>query len=57
VTTGTVVVDILDGKSHQLVWRGVGSDAINGDPATLDKAINAGAAKMFADFPPPPKAT
>jgi hypothetical protein len=54
VTTGTVVVDILDGKSHQLVWRGVGSDAINGDLATLDKAINAGAAKMFADFPPPP---
>jgi hypothetical protein len=57
VTTGTVIIDILDGKTHQLVWRGVGSDELNGDPKSLDKAITAGAAKLFKDFPPPSKST
>jgi len=56
VTTGTVIVDILDGKTHQLVWRGIGSDALSGDPSQLDRAITAGAKAMFAEFPPPPKA-
>jgi hypothetical protein len=49
---GTVVVDILDGKTHQLVWRGVGSDELNGDPKDLDNAIRKGAQVMFKDFPP-----
>jgi Domain of unknown function (DUF4136) len=52
VTTGTVVVDILDGKTHSLIWRGVGSDELNGDPKDLDKAINKGAVALFKDFPP-----
>jgi hypothetical protein len=49
---GTVVVDILDGKTHSLVWRGVASDELNGDPKDLDNAIRKGAAQMFKDFPP-----
>jgi hypothetical protein len=57
VTTGTVIVDMIDGKTHQLVWRGIGSDELNGDPKDLDKAINAGAAKLFKDFPPNAKST
>jgi hypothetical protein len=52
VRTGTVVVDVLDGKTHELVWRGVGTDELNGDPRDLDNAINKGAAALFKDFPP-----
>jgi len=52
VRTGTVVVDILDGKSHSLLWRGVASDELAGNPQDMAKQINGGAAKLFADFPP-----
>lgn len=52
VHTGTVVVDILDGRSHELVWRGIGSDELNGDPKDLDKAITKGAVALFKNFPP-----
>ncbi len=52
VTTGTVVVDMIDNKTKKLVWRGVGSDALNGDPKQLSEAIKKGAVEMFRDFPP-----
>jgi hypothetical protein len=57
VTTGTVIIDLLDGKTHQLVWRGIGSDELNGDPKDLDASINAGAEKLFKDYPPPTKSS
>jgi hypothetical protein len=57
VTTGTVIVDLIDSKTHQLVWRGVGTDELNGDPKDLTKAINEGAAKLFKDYPPSTKST
>lgn len=52
VRTGTVVVDMIDGHSHELVWRGVGTDELNGDPKDLDNAIRKGAGELFKDFPP-----
>jgi hypothetical protein len=55
VRTGTVVVDMIDGKTHQLVWRGVGTDELNSNPKDLDKSIKEGAEKLFADFPPSSK--
>jgi hypothetical protein len=55
VRTGTVVVDILDGKTHNLVWRGVASDELAGNPQDLAVQINEGAARLFEDFPPKTK--
>lgn len=57
IRTGTVVVDIIDVKTHQLVWRGVGTDELNGNPQDLTQAINDGAAQLFKDFPPKTKST
>jgi hypothetical protein len=54
ITTGSVVVDIIENKTHTLVWRGVGTDELNGNPQDLTRAINAGAAELFKNFPPPP---
>jgi hypothetical protein len=49
---GTVVVDLFDRKTKQLIWRGVSSDTLsdNSDKniKNLDKAVN----KMFKHFPP-----
>jgi hypothetical protein len=52
VHTGTVVVDMLDGKTHELVWRGLASDELPDNPQKLDQAIDKGAVEMFKDFPP-----
>lgn len=30
--TGTFVLDMFDAKSKQLVWRGVGTDTVAGNP-------------------------
>lgn len=48
---GTLVLDILDGRNKQLVWRGTAAGEVTkpgGSSEQLDKAVQ----KMFADFPP-----
>jgi hypothetical protein len=49
---GSLVLDIYDAHSKQLLWRGVASDSLSGNPdkneKKLDKAVN----KMFEKFPP-----
>jgi hypothetical protein len=50
---GTLVLDIVDGRSKQLVWRGSAAGEMNrsdGSAERLDKAV----AKMLAEFPPKP---
>ncbi len=51
---GTLVVDLADTKTKQLVWRGEAKDTIadktNKNIKTLDKAV----AKLFRDYPPKP---
>jgi len=51
---GTLIIDILDGKTHKLVWRGVGSDYVteHKNPAELDKGIREAVEKILAGFPP-----
>ena len=49
---GTMVVDIFDAKSKQLVYRGAASDEISDKPEKNVKKVEKAAAKMFKDFPP-----
>jgi hypothetical protein len=49
---GTLVVDLFDGKTKQLIWRGNSSDTLsnnsNKNIQNLDKDVE----KMFKQFPP-----
>jgi hypothetical protein len=49
---GTLVVDLYDGSSKKLVWRGSASDTLSDkadkNTKNLDKAVQ----KMFQHFPP-----
>jgi hypothetical protein len=51
-TVGTLVVDIFDAKSKQLLWRGVAQDELKDDPEKRQKQIEKGTNKLFKDFPP-----
>ena len=48
---GTLVVDMFDAKSKNLVFRGTASDELNKDPKKNEKKIDKAAQKLFKDFP------
>jgi len=52
---GTLVTDIFDVKSKNLIFRGTASDEISGDPQKNEKKITKATEKLFKDFPPKPK--
>ena len=52
---GTLVVDIFDGPSKKLVWRGIATDTLSGDPEKNEKKLQHTVADMFKHFPPKPK--
>jgi len=49
---GTLVVDIFDAKSKQLMFRGTATDEISDKPEKNIKKIAKAADKLFKDFPP-----
>ena len=49
------MVDLLDGSTKQLVWRGVARDTLSDNPLKHEKKINKAVAKMFSSYPPRPK--
>lgn len=49
---GTVVVDLFDTKSKQLIWRGAASDTISNNSGKNIKNLDKGVEKMFKNFPP-----
>ncbi len=53
-TEGTLVVDIVDAKSNELVWRGSGQGEVRerADPDERTRRINDAIAKILAEFPP-----
>jgi hypothetical protein len=53
IPVGSLIVDLVDAASKELVWRGTASDTV-GDPDKSEKLINEAVAKMFAGFPPGP---
>lgn len=52
---GTLIVDMFDRNSKQLIWRGSASDTLTSKPEKNDKKLNHSVEEMFKDFPPHPK--
>jgi hypothetical protein len=49
---GTLVVDLFDAKSKQLLWRGTSSDTLSNNSDKNIKNLDKGVDKMFKKFPP-----
>jgi hypothetical protein len=49
---GTVVVDLFDTKTKQLIWRGASSDTLSNNSDKNIKNLDKGVQKMFKQFPP-----
>ena len=49
---GTLVVDMYDAKTRQLIWRGSLEDMLSDKAANNEKNLDKGVAKMFKGFPP-----
>jgi uncharacterized protein DUF4136 len=49
---GTVVVDLFDTKTKQLIWRGTSSDTLSNNSDKNIKNLDKGVEKMFKQFPP-----
>lgn len=52
IPTGTLIVDLLDGRSNELVWRGIATKTLSENPQKVAKLINKVVTKMFKKFPP-----
>lgn len=49
---GTVVVDLFDTKTKQLIWRGTSSGTLSNNSEKNIKNLDKGVEKMFKQFPP-----
>jgi Domain of unknown function (DUF4136) len=49
---GTLVVDISDSHTKQLVWRGTATDTLSDNPDKNSQKIQKAIAKMFKKYPP-----
>jgi hypothetical protein len=53
-TEGTLIIDIVDGATNELAWRGIATGEVDRarTPEEREELINEAVAQMFADFPP-----
>ena len=49
---GSLVLDLYDAHSHQLIWRGVSSESLSDKPEKNEKKLDKAVDKMFDHFPP-----
>jgi hypothetical protein len=49
---GTLVIDLYDGKTKQLIWRGSTESVLSDKAENNEKNLDKGVAKMFKNFPP-----
>jgi hypothetical protein len=49
---GTLVVDMYDAKTKQLIWRSSAEDTLSSKAEKNEKNLDKGVAKMFKKFPP-----
>jgi hypothetical protein len=54
-TRGTLVVDIWDARTKQLVWRGTATDTVSENPEKNEKNLKKAMEKMFRKYPPEKK--
>ena len=52
---GTLVVDISNGQSKALIWRGTAADTLSDNPDKNTKKIEKAVEKMFKNYPPKKK--
>ena len=52
---GTLVVDLFDAKTKQLLWRGSSTETLSDKADKNTKTLDKGVQKMFEHFPPPEK--
>ncbi len=52
IPIGTLVVDILDGGSKELVWHAIAEETLSDNPQKNAKRIDKVVKKMFKKFPP-----
>ena len=55
-TDGTVVVNLVDAKTKQVVWEGEVPDVVNlpvDNPIRATKEVDAAVTKLFIKYPPP----
>ena len=57
IPVGTLIVDLVDGKKKDMVWRGIAKDTLNPQAAPEDreKKLRDVAAQLFAGYPPAKK--
>ena len=51
IDVGTLMVDLADAETDELVWRAIGSGTLK-KPSKMEKKIPKVVAKMFKDYPP-----
>jgi Domain of unknown function (DUF4136) len=56
IVTGTLVVDLLDAGSKNIVWRGLASGELDpaAKPEKREKNLNKATQKLFKNYPPKP---
>jgi hypothetical protein len=52
VKQGTLVVDLIDRRKNELVWRGIGTDRLPNNPASVARRVEDVTEKMFKQYPP-----
>jgi hypothetical protein len=52
IPVGTLVIDIYDSSSKQLIWRGEAHDQLSGKPEKNTQKLEKAVDKMFDKFPP-----
>jgi hypothetical protein len=52
VSVGNLVVDMFDGNSKKLLWRGLATEDLSSNANKNTKALDGDIKKMFKDFPP-----
>jgi hypothetical protein len=54
IPVGTVIVDLVDPKIKQMIWRGTASDTLkeNATPEQKQTAVNNAMTQLFQNFPP-----
>jgi hypothetical protein len=57
ILVGTLVIDVADVKTKQVVWRGMGVKEVDtqAKPEKRDKSINNAVTKIFKNYPPKKK--
>ena len=50
-TQGSVIVDVIDAKTKELLWRGQGIETVSNDPATYTSELNRTVSAILKKFP------